>query len=321
MALHPEIEKVSKKPIIFEIPQPDFKQLDFSEQQQQAIKHLYSLKGFNVALLDGVTGSGKTEVYFEAIASHLKKGEQILVLLPEIILTTTWLERFKDRFGVYPALWHSSITPKTRRDTWEAVRAGNARVIVGARSALFLPFQKLGLIVIDEEHDSSFKQEDGVLYNARDMAIVRAKQAECPIILASATPSLETYCNAQNGKYQHIHLTERFKNAVLPDIELVDMRNKEKGPVHFISQRLAQLLQEKLNQHQQSLLFLNRRGYAPLVLCRTCGEMLSCPHFSAWLTEHKQQHKAPHLAFQTAMHRKALKPKKLMQPKKRIIWK
>ena len=288
MALHPEIEKVSKKPIIFEIPQPDFKQLDFSEQQQQAIKHLYSLKGFNVALLDGVTGSGKTEVYFEAIASHLKKGEQILVLLPEIILTTTWLERFKDRFGVYPALWHSSITPKTRRDTWEAVRAGNARVIVGARSALFLPFQKLGLIVIDEEHDSSFKQEDGVLYNARDMAIVRAKQAECPIILASATPSLETYCNAQNGKYQHIHLTERFKNAVLPDIELVDMRNKEKGPVHFISQRLAQLLQEKLNQHQQSLLFLNRRGYAPLVLCRTCGEKLSCPHCSAWLTEHKQ---------------------------------
>ncbi|MBP5343971.1 MAG: primosomal protein N' [Alphaproteobacteria bacterium] len=290
MALNPEIEKISKHPIVFDTPRPDFKQLDFSEQQKQAIKQLLSLRGFNVALLDGITGSGKTEVYFEAIATHLKQGEQVLVLLPEIILTTAWLERFKDRFGVYPALWHSSITAKTRRDTWEAVRSGASRVIVGARSALFLPFQNLGLIVIDEEHDASFKQEDGVLYNARDMAIVRAKQAPCPIILASATPSLETYCNAENGKYQHIHLTERFKGAVLPEIELVDMRNKEKGPVRFISARLAQLLQEKLNQHQQSLLFLNRRGYAPLVLCRACGEKLSCPHCSAWLTEHRKTH-------------------------------
>ena len=288
MALHPELEKTSKHPVVFDFPQPEFRQLDFSQQQQQAVKQLLSLSGFQVALLDGITGSGKTEVYFEAIAAHLKQQKQVLVLLPEIILTTTWLERFKDRFGVYPALWHSSLTPKIRRDTWEAVRSGAARVIVGARSALFLPFQTLGLIVIDEEHDASFKQEDGVLYNARDMAIVRAKQAACPVILASATPSLETYCNAEAGKYQHIHLTERFKGAFLPEIELVDMRHKGKGPVRFISPRLLELLQEKLTQHQQSLLFLNRRGYAPLVLCRSCGERLSCPHCSAWLTEHKK---------------------------------
>ena len=288
MALHSEIEKVSKKPTIFLPPQPDFSTLSFSEAQKHAVDELMALKNFQVALLDGVTGSGKTEVYFELIASVLRQQKQVLVLLPEIILTTAWLNRFEKRFGVQPALWHSSITPKTRRDTWEAVHAGTAQVVVGARSALFLPFQNLGLIVVDEEHDASFKQEEGVLYNARDMAIVRAYQAPCPIILASATPSLETYCNAVDGRYRHVHLTERFAGANLPEIELVDMRQKTKGPVKFISARLQQALQDKMVAHEQALLFINRRGYAPLVLCRACGARLQCPHCSAWLTEHKQ---------------------------------
>jgi len=288
MALHSEIEKTSKKPCVFLPPNPDFSTIDFSPAQKNAVKQLLGLKGFQIALLDGVTGSGKTEVYFEAISQALKQHKQVLVLLPEIILTTAWLTRFEKRFGVQPALWHSSITPKTRRDTWEAVRNGSAQVIVGARSALFLPFKDLGLIVVDEEHDASFKQEDGVLYNARDMAVVRASQATCPIILASATPSLETYCNAMDGKYKHIHLPERFAGATLPDIELVDMRHKEKGPIKFISRRLQEALKEKMDHHEQSLLFINRRGYAPLVLCRNCGTRLQCPHCSAWLTQHKK---------------------------------
>ncbi len=288
MALHPEIEKVSKKPCVFEPPTPDYHLLSFSSAQQKAISKLLELKGFQVALLDGVTGSGKTEVYFETIASALKQNKQVLVLLPEIILTTAWLQRFENRFGVQPALWHSSITPKTRRDTWEAVRSGSARVIVGARSALFLPFNDLGLIVVDEEHDASYKQEDGVLYNARDMAIVRAQQAKCPIILASATPSLETYYNAISHRYQYIHLPERFAGATLPEIELVDMRQKTKGPVRFISKQLQDAIQAKMAKGEQSLLFINRRGYAPLVLCRACGTRLQCPHCSAWLTEHRR---------------------------------
>lgn len=288
MALHPEIEKVSKKPCIFLPPNPNFAKISFSPAQTDAVNQLVALKDFQVALLDGVTGSGKTEVYFEAIAHVLNQNKQILVLLPEIILTTAWLLRFEKRFGVQPALWHSSITPKTRRDTWEAVRSGTAQIVVGARSALFLPFKDLGLIVVDEEHDASFKQEDGVLYNARDMAIVRASQAPCPIILASATPSLETYCNAMDKRYQHIHLPERFAGAILPNIELVDMRQKEKGPLRFISKRLQEKLKEKMDLHEQSLLFINRRGYAPLVLCRSCGTRLQCPHCCAWLTEHKQ---------------------------------
>jgi len=288
MALHPEIEKVSKKPCIFLPPNPDFSTIQLSSAQQSVAQKIISMHGFQVALLDGVTGSGKTEVYFEAIASAIRQQKQVLVLLPEIILTTAWLSRFEKRFGVLPALWHSAITPKTRRDTWEAVRSGGAQVVVGARSALFLPFKNLGLIVVDEEHDASFKQEDGVLYNARDMAVVRASQEPCPIVLASATPSLETYCNAKDGRYLYLHLPERFAGAVLPDIELVDMRKKEKGPVKFISKTLQEKLQEKMDKHEQSLLFINRRGYAPLVLCRACGTRLQCPHCSAWLTEHRQ---------------------------------
>ncbi|MBE6455699.1 MAG: primosomal protein N' [Alphaproteobacteria bacterium] len=289
MTLCSEIGKESKKPIQFKQPNPTFFRLQFSEAQQEAIDSLLetSEDGFNVSLLDGVTGSGKTEVYFEILAKIFQSGGQALVLLPEITLTGAWLSRFEKRFGVQPAVWHSNLTPKQRRDTWNAVHTGSAQIVVGARSALFLPFQNLKLIVVDEEHDSSFKQEDGVLYQARDMAIVRAKIADCPIILASATPSIETYCNTLTGKYNHIILPERFAGATLPTTVLADMRQKEKGPVRFISKQLEIHLKQNLEDGNQSLLFLNRRGYAPLMLCRGCGERLKCKHCSAWLVEHK----------------------------------
>lgn len=291
MALISDIEKISKKPISFSDPISDFQTIDFSEDQKTAVIDLKNKigKGYGVSLLDGVTGSGKTEVYFEMMASALKNNHQILVLLPEITLTTAWLTRFEKRFGVRPALWHSALTPKQRRDTWHAIASQQAKVIVGARSALFLPYQNLDLIIVDEEHDSSFKQEDGVLYQARDMAIVRAKIADCPIVLASATPSVETYCNVVRGRYHHIVLPERFSGALFPDIRIVDMRQKEKGSVSFISPVLRELLSSRLSAKEQSLLFINRRGYAPLILCRACGGRIQCPHCSAWLVEHRQK--------------------------------
>ena len=290
MALNSEMGKISKKPLVFLPPNPGHTQINFSAQQLSAVKAMQTLSGFKVALLDGVTGSGKTEVYFEEIAHILEQKKQVLVLLPEIILTTAWLRRFETRFGVVPALWHSSLTPRQRRDTWEAVRNGSVQVLVGARSALFLPFLNLGLIVVDEEHDPSFKQEEGVLYQARDMAVVRAKIADCPIILASATPSLETYTHAKEGHYLHLKLPERYAGAELPETRIIDMRKKEKGPVRFISKELQEALTDRLSRHEQSLLFLNRRGYAPLMLCHACGHRLQCPHCSAWLVEHKTNH-------------------------------
>ena len=291
MALIPDPDKESAKPLVFPEPNPDEASVSFSAAQKEAAEKLNDKigKGFTVSLLDGITGSGKTEVYFEAIATALRRGGQVLVLLPEITLTAAWLNRFKNRFGVEPAVWHSSLTPKKRRDTWRAVLSGKARVLVGARSALFLPFPNLKLIIVDEEHDASYKQEDGVLYQARDMAIVRGKIEQIPVILASATPSVETYCNAQSGKYDRIVLPERFSGLSFPDIEVVDMRSKSKEKRTFISPKLQQELQENLAAGNQSLLFINRRGYAPLVLCRACGERLKCPHCSAWLVEHRQK--------------------------------
>ncbi len=291
MALHPQIEKISKKPLIFNTPNPTHTTLQFSDMQHQAVELLSETigAGFSVSLLDGVTGSGKTEVYFEALSNALKSQGQILVLLPEITLTTAWLDRFEKRFGVQPAIWHSSITPKKRRDTWNAIINNQAKVVVGARSALFLPFNNLQLIIIDEEHDASFKQEEGVLYHARDMGIVRAKIADCPIILASATPSMETYCNMQMGKYYHIELPSRFSGASFPDVHIVDMRQKDNKAIKYISTDLKNKIAEKLALKEQSLLFINRRGYAPLVLCAKCGEKIKCPNCSAFLVEHRHK--------------------------------
>jgi primosomal protein N' (replication factor Y) len=243
---------------------------------------------FQPSLLEGVTGSGKTEVYFEVIAEALHTTDhQILVLLPEIALTSQWLKRFSDRFGAEPIEWHSDLSMAQRRRAWRAIAEGQARIVVGARSALFLPFQGLSLIVIDEEHDTSFKQEEGVLYNARDMAVVRASLEDAPIILASATPSLETVDNVARGKYARYFLPHRHGAADLPEIEAIDMRVDGPPAGRWISPILEDALRAALDRDEQGLLFLNRRGYAPLTLCRACGERIDCPNCSAWLVEHR----------------------------------
>ncbi|HEY4134627.1 MAG TPA: primosomal protein N' [Alphaproteobacteria bacterium] len=242
---------------------------------------------YSATLLDGVTGSGKTEVYFEAIAAAVAEGRQALVLLPEIALSAQWFERFAKRFGAAPALWHSEVTPARRRATWRAVADGSAQVVVGARSALFLPFKDLGVIVVDEEHDGSFKQEEGVLYSARDMAVVRAHLGGIPVALVSATPSLETLVNARDGRYAHLHLPDRHGGAKLPDVELVDLRRNPPPRGQWLSPLLQARLTQTLAEGGQAMLFLNRRGYAPLTLCRTCGHRLQCPNCTAWMVDHR----------------------------------
>jgi primosomal protein N' (replication factor Y) len=242
---------------------------------------------FSTTLLDGVTGSGKTEVYFEAMAAALKAGRQVLVLLPEIALSVQWLERFSHRFGAPPHLWHSDLTAAQRRSTWRAVAEGEAKVVVGARSALFLPYPALGLIVVDEEHDSSFKQEDGVFYNARDMAVVRAQLGAMPIVLVSATPSLETIVNTDSGRYRRLDLPARHGSAGLPDVRLIDLRIDRPERRRWIAPTLRTALSETLASGEQAMLFLNRRGYAPLTLCRACGHRMRCPNCTAWLVEHR----------------------------------
>jgi primosomal protein N' (replication factor Y) len=243
--------------------------------------------GFGVTVLDGVTGSGKTETYFAALAAALAAGRQVLVLLPEIALGAQWLGRFRERFGVLPAQWHSDIGQAERRDTWRAVATGRARVVVGARSALFLPFPELGLIIVDEEHDPSYKQEDGVIYHARDMAVLRASLADIPIILVSATPSLETVVNVARGRYQRVALPRRHAAAELPAVRLVDLRRERLERGRFLAPPLVEELAATFAAGEQALLFLNRRGYAPLTLCRACGHRFQCPSCTAWLVEHR----------------------------------
>lgn len=239
------------------------------------------------SLLDGVTGSGKTEVYLEAVAAALKMGKQVLVLLPEIALGAQWLSRFAARFGAAPAMWNSDLTQSVRRDTWRAVAQGRARVVVGARSALFLPYRDLGLIVVDEEHDASYKQEDGVIYNARDMAVVRARLGALPVVLASATPALESVNNVATGRYGRLHLPERHGVAEIPDVAAIDMRAHPPERGAWVSPPLVAALEATFAAGEQAMLFLNRRGYAPLTLCRACGHRLQCPNCSAWLVEHR----------------------------------
>ncbi|MDP6603401.1 MAG: primosomal protein N' [Rhodospirillales bacterium] len=245
------------------------------------------IRRFGVTLLDGVPGSGKTEVYFHAIAEALAGGRQALVLLPEIALTAQWLARFHDRFGATPTEWHSELTGAERRDAWRSIADGRARVVVGARSALFLPFPELGLIVVDEEHDGAFKQEDGVIYNARDMAVVRARLEGLPVVLVSATPSLESAVNAWQGRYGALHLPDRHAEAPPPEVRSVDMRADGPGANTWLSHPLREALAECLADGEQAMLFLNRRGYAPLTICRTCGHRMGCPSCSAWLVEHR----------------------------------
>ena len=257
------------------------------DKASAALRADVAAEKFSVTLLDGVTGSGKTEVYLEAVAEALRGQKQALVLLPEIALSIQFLQRFCSRFGTKPAVWHSELTPAQRRETYRAVVEGRADVVVGARSALFLPFPKLGLIVVDEEHESAFKQEDGVMYHARDMAVVRAKFCSCPTVLVSATPSLETAENAATGRYKKLDLPARHGGAALPEVHAIDLRADPPERGKFLSPRLITAMQETLARGEQAMLFLNRRGYAPLTLCRRCGHRISCPHCSAWLVEHR----------------------------------
>ncbi|MBK5651726.1 MAG: primosomal protein N' [Rhizobium sp.] len=272
------------------VPDPAFAQPDFSREQRSAVDMLRTLAAsgsFHVALLDGVTGSGKTEVYFEAIAENIRRGKQTLILMPEIALTGQFLDRFAQRFGVRPLEWHSELTPRTRARNWAAISEGKVPVVVGARSALFLPYADLGLIIVDEEHDQAYKQEDGAHYHARDMAVVRAHIAKIPIVLASATPSVESEVNARKGRYQRVALPSRFGGQHMPHIEAIDMRRAPPPRGRFISPVLAEQIRHAIERREQALLFLNRRGYAPLTLCRACGHRFACTICDAWLVDHR----------------------------------
>jgi primosomal protein N' (replication factor Y) len=271
-------------------PDPEHRVPDFAPGQREAaaaMRRLVAEGGYSVTLIDGVTGSGKTEVYFEGVAEAIRRRRQTLILMPEIALTGQSLDRFTERFGVRPAEWHSQLTPRRRARTWAAVAAGEVPVVVGARSALFLPYADLGLIIVDEEHDPAYKQEDGVHYHARDMAVVRARGAGIPAVLASATPSVETEVNARRGRYRRLPLPQRFGGQHLPGIEAIDLTREGPPRGRFIAPRLAEAVGFALERGEQALLFLNRRGYAPLTLCRACGLRLQCPNCDAWLVDHR----------------------------------
>ena len=279
----------------FAAPNPDHLGRELTKGQQAAAADLVlqvEKAAFNVSLLDGVTGSGKTEVYFEAVAAALRKGGQCLILVPEIALTQAGLRRFAERFGAEPASWHSQMGEAARRRVWREVAQGRCKLVVGARSALYLPFPNLGLIVVDEEHDTSYKQEEGVIYNARDMSVVRGFVSGHSVILASATPSLETLHNARTGKFAHVVLPERPGAAVLPDVQLVDLKEHVPEKGMFLSQPLLDAVADVTEKGEQALLYLNRRGYAPLIICRQCGEKLKSPDTDSWLVQHKRTGRA-----------------------------
>jgi primosomal protein N' (replication factor Y) len=274
----------------FDEPDPNMVGRVLSAAQMAAAGDLVAQvkkNAYSASLLDGVTGSGKTEVYFEAVAEALRQGRQVIILVPEIALTQAGLSRFKARFGAEPVAWHSGITDMARRRAWREVASGRAKLVVGARSALFLPAANLGLIVVDEEHDTSFKQEEGVIYNARDMAVLRGRLENRPVILASATPSLESLHNARSGRYAHIILPERPGAITLPDIGLIDMKVHKPERGSFLSEPMVKAVAERIGRGEQSLLYMNRRGYAPLILCKACGERLKSPDTDSWLVEHR----------------------------------
>ena len=285
------LETVALPPApVAQTPDLDFARPRFEPDQQAAADALaarVAARAFSCTLLEGVTGSGKTEVYFEAVAAALAQGRQALILVPEIALTAQFLDRFAQRFGVRPSEWHSGVAPRRRARLWAAAASGEARVVAGARSALFLPFADLGLIVVDEEHEGAYKQEDGVSYNARDMAVVRARHEGAACVLACATPSIETRVNASSGRYAHVRLENRYGGRAMPDLAAIDMRAGAPPRGQWISPRLAMTMEQTLARGEQALLFLNRRGYAPLTLCRSCGHRFQCAQCTAWLVEHR----------------------------------
>lgn len=274
-------------------PDSDFAPPELTSEQKSAAQSLSGAVGrsFDPVLLDGVTGSGKTEVYFEAIAECLRQGRQALVLLPEIALTEPFLQRFEARFGCPPVAWHSDLRSSQRRRNWRGIASGEAKVTVGARSALFLPYPNLGLIVVDEAHEPSFKQEDGVQYHARDVAVMRAKFEDIPVILSSATPAIESRHMVEIGRYREVTLAQRFAGASLPDIEAVDLTQDPAPRGRWLAPSLVAQLEANLERGEQSLLFLNRRGFAPLTLCRHCGHRFQCPNCTAWMVEHRLMHR------------------------------
>ena len=269
---------------------PDYGGKDLTADQAAAsavLRQGIAAGRYGTTLLKGVTGSGKTEVYLEAVAACLRAGRQALVLLPEIALTGEFIDRVEARFGARPAEWHSGVTATERRRCWRMVGQGDAQLIVGARSALFLPYRDLGLIVVDEEHDTSYKQEDGVLYNARDMAVLRASLNDAQVVLASATPSLESWANVEAGKYARLTLTSRFGEAVMPQMRAIDMRDEDLPGGRWVSPTLRAAIADRIGKGEQSLIFLNRRGYAPVTLCRACGHQIGCDHCDARMVEHR----------------------------------
>jgi primosomal protein N' (replication factor Y) len=269
---------------------PDFAPPRLEPAQAQAgaaLARAVAERDFSTTLIEGVTGSGKTEVYFEGVAQALREGRQTLVMLPEIALTAQFLDRFAARFGARPAEWHSGVSARKRARIWAGCASGEVKVVAGARSALFLPFRDLGLIVVDEEHEGAYKQEDGVCYHARDMAVVRARLSQAACALASATPSIETRVNARSGRYRHLLLPERFGGRAMPELAAVDLRAAPPERGTWLSPRLVHEVEATLARGEQALLFLNRRGFAPLTLCKACGHRFQCPNCSAWLVEHR----------------------------------
>ncbi|MFL4991245.1 MAG: primosomal protein N', partial [Microvirga sp.] len=275
---------------VAEMPDPAFGHTALSDGQREAAEELVAAMGEDhppVILLEGVTGSGKTEVYFEAVAEAVRAGRQALILMPEIALTAQFLDRFAARFGVKPATWHSGVTGRRRERLYAAIAAGEVKVVAGARSALFLPYADLGLIVVDEEHETAYKQDDGVHYHARDMAVVRGKIENAPVVLASATPSIESRVNVERGRYRHVRLPERFGGRSMPQIRAVDLRKEPIPKGRWLSPTLVTAVEDTVARGEQALLFLNRRGYAPLTLCRACAHRYECPNCSSWLVEHR----------------------------------
>ncbi|PIZ34009.1 MAG: primosomal protein N' [Alphaproteobacteria bacterium CG_4_10_14_0_8_um_filter_37_21] len=266
------------------------KNIVLTGEQQHAVGCLQkNYHNFYPALLDGMTGSGKTEVYFKCIEDVLKLGGQALVLLPEITLSEQWIMRFKEHFGFEPLQWHSKTTPKSKRIAYQTVYEGKSCVVVGARSGLFLPFQKLNFIVVDEEHDASYKQEEKVIYNARDAAVYLGKVNKCPVVLASATPCLETYHNAVEGRYAHLKLKSRYGVETLPEVKIIDQRTQDPyAKKTYISDPLIEQTQKALNRNEQILFFVNKRGFSPLTLCKACGHRFECNSCSGWLTHHQK---------------------------------
>ena len=284
------LEEDSPRDLPFARLDPDLPGKALSDDQAagaQVLAAAVASGAYGTTLLRGVTGSGKTEVYLEAVSACLRSGRQALVLLPEIALTAEFLTRVEARFGAKPAEWHSGATMTERRRIWRMVGQGEAQLVIGARSALFLPFQNLGLIVVDEEHDTSYKQEEGVLYHARDMAVLRASICGAHVVLASATPSLESWANAQAGKYTKLELTSRFGPAVMPAMGTIDMRAEGLPSDRWISPALKKEVDARLERGEQAMLFINRRGYAPVTLCRACGHQIACDHCDARMVEHR----------------------------------